>query len=90
MGSKIRTSRFPEAEMRAADGTTQARFWGRYGVSQSGGCRYEQIRRLPRPLAMLMWLHRQRRLSDGDLADALAATKGSGKKRRTNAGDDDR
>lgn len=67
-------SRFPVAEMRAAEGASQTRFWGRYGVDQSGGSRYERMRWLPRPLIMLIWLHWQGRLSDADLAAALEAS----------------
>ena len=67
-------SRLHEARLRDEEGSTQAQFWGRYGSSQSAGSRYEHICRLPRPLAMLIWLHGQRRVSEADLADALAAT----------------
>ena len=49
----------------------QTEFWSRYGVTQSGGSRYESGRSIPKPLAILLWLHRSGRVSDKDLADAL-------------------
>ena len=49
----------------------QTGFWSRYGVTQSGGSRYESGRAIPKPLAILLWLHRSGRVSDKDLADAL-------------------
>lgn len=49
----------------------QTAFWSRYGVTQSGGSRYESGRAIPKPLAILLWLHRSGRVSDKDLADAL-------------------
>jgi hypothetical protein len=35
-------------------GETQTEFWSRFGVSQSGGSRYETGRPVPRPTAMLV------------------------------------
>jgi len=49
----------------------QTEFWTRYGVTQSGGSRYESGRNIPKPLAILLWLHRTGKVSDKDLADAL-------------------
>lgn len=49
----------------------QTAFWSRYGVTQSGGSRYESGRAIPKPLAILLWLHRSGRVNDKDLADAL-------------------
>lgn len=34
----------------------QATFWGRLGVTQSGGCRYEGGRTMPRPVKRLYFL----------------------------------
>ncbi len=35
-------------------GESQAVFWARFGVTQSGGSRYERGRELPTPTAMLV------------------------------------
>lgn len=39
---------------REARGESQTEFWSRFGVSQSGGSRYENGRALPRPVLMLL------------------------------------
>jgi DNA-binding transcriptional regulator YiaG len=49
----------------------QKDFWARYGVTQSGGSRYESGRNVPKPLAILLWLHKSGKVTDKDLADAL-------------------
>ena len=49
----------------------QKDFWKRFGVTQSGGSRYESGRNIPKPLAILLWLHRSDKVTDRDLADAL-------------------
>ena len=64
---------------RKAEGMNQNAFWSRFGVTQSGGSRYESGRSIPTPTSMLMWLHQTKRISDKDLADALKAVK-AGKK----------
>lgn len=48
----------------------QKDFWTRYGVTQSGGSRYESGRNIPKPLAILLWLHQSGKVTDKDLADA--------------------
>lgn len=58
------------ANDRKKEKLNQKDFWKRYGVTQSGGSRYESGRNIPRPLAILLWLHRSGKLSDKDLADA--------------------
>jgi hypothetical protein len=45
--------------------------WKGYGVTQSGGSRYESGRNIPKPLAILLWLHQSGKVTDKDLADAL-------------------
>lgn len=35
-------------------GMSQSDFWGRIGVTQSGGCRYERGRNLPRTVRVLL------------------------------------
>lgn len=49
----------------------QKDFWMRYGVTQSGGSRYESGRNIPKPLAILLALHRSTKISDQDLASAI-------------------
>ena len=49
----------------------QRDFWKRYGVTQSGGSRYESGRNIPKPLAILLWLYQSGKVTDKDLADAL-------------------
>lgn len=49
----------------------QKDFWKRYGVTQSGGSRYESGRNIPKPLAILLYLHRSGKVTDKDLAEAL-------------------
>jgi hypothetical protein len=36
---------------------SQSDFWGNVGVTQSGGCRYEINRRIPKPVLMLLELY---------------------------------
>lgn len=59
------------AAERKKKGINQKDFWTRYGVTQSGGSRYESGRNIPRPLSILLSLHRSGKISDKDLADAL-------------------
>jgi transcriptional regulator with XRE-family HTH domain len=59
------------ADDRKKHGFNQSEFWKRYGVTQSGGSRYESGRNIPKSLAILLWLHRSGKISDKDLADAL-------------------
>lgn len=59
------------ADVRKKEGLKQQDFWARYGVTQSGGSRYESGRNIPKPLSILIWLHRSGKLTDKDLAHAL-------------------
>lgn len=40
--------------LRVRLGMNQAQFWGRIGVTQSGGSRYESGRKIPAPTALLL------------------------------------
>jgi transcriptional regulator with XRE-family HTH domain len=60
----------PLTQTRKATGKTQTAFWAQYGITQSGGSRYESGRDIPEAVKMLMWLHQNGRLSDQDLEDA--------------------
>ena len=59
------------ANARKKEGINQKDFWTRYGVTQSGGSRYESGRNIPKPLMILLWLHRSGKVTDQDLAQAL-------------------
>ncbi|BAO28303.1 helix-turn-helix domain-containing protein [Sulfuritalea hydrogenivorans] len=50
---------------------SQVDFWARYGVTQSTSSRYETGRTIPKPLAILLWLHQSGKVTDKDLAEAL-------------------
>lgn len=56
---------------RKNENLNQKEFWQRYGVTQSGGSRYESGRNIPKPLAILLWLHRSGKVTEKDLAAAL-------------------
>jgi len=56
---------------RKKQGINQKDFWKQYGVTQSGGSRYENGRNVSKPLAILMRLHRSRKITDKDLAEAV-------------------
>lgn len=51
---------------RESRGETQTEFWSRFGVTQSGGSRYENGRPLPRPVALLVLA-----FADGVIGDAV-------------------
>lgn len=69
---KAKTSDFTGE--RKALGLNQKDYWERYGVTQSGGSRYESGRAIPRPLGILLRLHRDGKISDKDLAAAQDRT----------------
>ena len=56
---------------RTQAGRNQTAYWSRFGVTQSGGSRYESGRAVPKPLQMLIQLNRSGKISDKELADAL-------------------
>jgi len=55
---KLPTLKFasPDAvrALRLKTGLNQSAFWGRVGVTQSGGSRFETARSLPRPVLILL------------------------------------
>lgn len=59
--------------LRKKEGVNQSTFWSRYGITQSGGSRYESGRAIPKPAKMLVWLHLSGKISDEDLKAALKA-----------------
>jgi DNA-binding transcriptional regulator YiaG len=62
-------------EYRRELGVNQSTFWSRFGVTQSGGSRYETGRSLPKSVAMLVWLRDKNKITDKDLEDALKTIK---------------
>lgn len=63
-------------EGRKKSGLNQTTYWSRFGVTQSGGSRYEGGLTIPAPTAMLIWLLDAGRISEQDLVDAKKAVKG--------------
>ena len=63
---------------RQETGLNQNAYWSRFGITQSGGSRYESGRDIPTPASMLIWLYDAGRITDRDLADALKAVKTTG------------
>lgn len=62
-------------DKRKQSGLNQSVYWKRFGVTQSGGSRYETGRNIPASTAMLIWLFESGRIAEQDLADALKAIK---------------
>jgi hypothetical protein len=48
---------------------SQEKFWGRFGVTQSSGSRFETGLAIPAPVALLLKLYVNGKLNDGDLLD---------------------
>ncbi len=59
--------------MRKELGRNQREFWSLFGVSQPVGSRFEKDLTPSVPVAMLVWLRAQQKLSDQDLSEALSA-----------------
>lgn len=78
-------------EIRRNRGMNQGEFWSRVGVTQSGGSRYENKRKIPKPVAELVRLQHEldidtRLISSGnaDLVRAvIGGTLDAGQLRRT-------
>lgn len=60
-------------DLRVKAGLNQQDFWTRFGVTQSGGSRYEGGRHIPTPAAMLVWLHESGAIDDRTLDAARKA-----------------
>mgnify|MGYP003576611911 FL=1 len=48
-------------------GGSQEKFWGRFGVTQSSGSRFETGLAIPAPVSILLRMYMNGKLSDGDL-----------------------
>ena len=70
MARKKKLDFYDIAVTRQKSNLNQTEFWKRYGVTQSGGSRYESGRNIPKPLGILLWLHQSGKVTDKDLADA--------------------
>lgn len=60
-----------KAFRKTATPSTQEGFWTKYGVTQSGGSRYESGRNMDKPLKALMALHVSGKIDDATLASAM-------------------
>ncbi|MGB7991228.1 MAG: hypothetical protein WCF44_17650 [Candidatus Methylophosphatis roskildensis] len=58
---------------RNALGENQTTFWQRFGVTQSGGSRYESGRAIPRPVRLLITLFAAGKVTEDDLWIAAGA-----------------
>lgn len=58
-------------EMRKSSGLNQTAFWTKYGVTQSGGSRYENGRSIPKPVKVLLQAQIEGALDDATLAKLL-------------------
>ena len=56
--------------MRLSRKETQTRFWGRFGVTQTRGSRFELGQDIPPPVGILIQLYLAGVVSDGDLSRA--------------------
>lgn len=56
------------AALRKDFAENQETFWRRFGVTQSGGSRYESGRNIPTPIAILVALWATGKISEDDLA----------------------
>lgn len=54
-------------QFRISKRESQEKFWGRFGVTQSSGSRFETGLAIPAPVAILLKLYVNGKLSDGDL-----------------------
>lgn len=63
-------------DLRKNAGLNQLDFWSRFGVTQSGGSRYETGRDMPTSVSMLIWLRENNIIDDKQLAAAKKAAGG--------------
>lgn len=62
-------------ELRKSRKESQAKFWKRFGVTQSRGSRFEQGIGLPTSVAILIKLYLEGKVNDGDLWRARRGAK---------------
>ena len=73
MGKRKQIDLSNPEEIRKSIGENQTEFWRRFGITQSGGSRYEGGRLPARPTQLLMALYLTGRVTDEDLAEAAKA-----------------
>jgi hypothetical protein len=56
-------------QFRISKRESQEKFWSRFGVTQSSGSRFETGLAIPAPVAILLKLYVNGRLTDGDLQE---------------------
>ena len=66
-GSALRSAPHELRRLRIAKRESQEKFWSRFGVTQSSGSRFETGLAVPAPVAILLRLYVNGRVSDGDL-----------------------
>jgi hypothetical protein len=65
----VRTAAGELRQLRISKRESQEKFWGRFGVTQSSGSRFETGLSVPAPVAILLKLYVNGKLSDGDLQE---------------------
>jgi hypothetical protein len=60
-------------DLRNQSKLNQSDFWSRFGVTQSGGSRYEIDRSIPKSLALLIYFWHSGKITDDDLTKAAKA-----------------
>jgi transcriptional regulator with XRE-family HTH domain len=73
MGKRKQIDLSNPEEIRKSKGENQTEFWARFGITQSGGSRYEGGRSPARPTQILMALYLTGKVTDEDLAEAAKA-----------------
>lgn len=66
-GGPLRAAPHELRRLRIAKRASQEKFWSRFGVAQSSGSRFETGLAVPAPVAILLRLYVNGRVSDGDL-----------------------
>ena len=66
-GGALRAAPHELRRLRIAKRESQEKFWSRFGVTQSSGSRFETGLAVPPPVAILLRLYVNGRVSDGDL-----------------------
>jgi transcriptional regulator with XRE-family HTH domain len=62
-------------EARKKSKLNQRDFWAQYGVTQSGGSRYETNRKIPLQVKLLMYLVKTKKITVNDIQYALGKVK---------------
>lgn len=67
MAPPVRPPHVDLRQFRVSKRESQEKFWGRFGVTQSSGSRFETGLAIPAPVAILLKLYVNGKLNDGDL-----------------------